>query len=98
MSTDRLSSAAFSEDPPRELPPAYAALLAEPLLTPPAGFSQRVLARIEAAGPAPAAPPPAASLPRWRWLAALGGGAAGLLGLTQLLAFIFGIWAATAAS
>lgn len=85
------------------MPPDMDDLLATPLLTPPEGFSERVLARIAAEGlPSAHALPSAVPSPvvpgRWRWLAVIGGSAAGVLGLSQLLAFIFGIWAATAAA
>ena len=58
----------------------------------PADFDTRVMRRI-------AALPPPRRPPRWRTLAQrLALIAAAALGTTQVLAFIFGLWAATAAA
>lgn len=62
----------------------------------PADFAERVLQRL-ATQPAAAAVPP--SPPRWRRLAERAALlAAAALGMGQVLAFIFGLWATTAAA
>jgi hypothetical protein len=66
-------------------------LLKTPLLTPPPDFEARVMARIHQSPAQPAAP---LTPPLWQWLALA---AAGIPAVLQLLAFIFGMWAATAA-
>jgi hypothetical protein len=66
-------------------------LLKAPLLEPPPDFEALVMARIHQA--AQQAPVPRRQ-PLWQWLALA---AAGLPVLLQLFAFIFGMWAATAA-
>jgi len=69
-------------------------LLKTELLTPPDGFEARVMQRI-AALPSPwaaAKPPKAPDLVEW--LAVAGAVAAGM---SQLVAFVFGIWAVTSA-
>lgn len=71
-----------------------------PLLQPPDGFTERVMAAL----PAPFAPPaglpltPAAAARRRaaRWLKALALAASGAAGLAQVFAFAWGLWSATA--
>jgi len=79
------------------------ALLQNDLLQAPADFTQRVMQRIEPL-PRPAirvATPARPAPQRWqrlRWLAtATGLVGSGLLGLSQLASFVFGLWLATAA-
>ena len=72
-------------------------LLAQEFLTPPADFTDQVMRRVQAL-PLPAAKPqPEISALResLKWLALLGGAA---LGAAELLTFMFGIWASTAAA
>jgi hypothetical protein len=73
------------------------ALLQDDLLQPPANFQQTVMQRI-AALPLHAGAP---SNPRWQRLrraaAAAGLIGGGLLGLSQLAAFVFGLWLAATA-
>jgi len=77
------------------MPEDFDGLLGDGLLAPPDGFTHRVMAQIAEL-----------PLPEWRaqpkgpgikiqWLAVAG---AALVGAAQLGAFIFGIWATTAAS
>jgi hypothetical protein len=66
-------------------------LLGTPLLTPPPDFSAQVMARIHRLPKQVAAPRRPAV---WPWLALMAGG---IPAVFQLLAFIFGMWAATAA-
>lgn len=62
----------------------------------PADFADRVLQRLATQPPAAAVP---ASPPRWRRLAERAALlAAAALGTGQVLAFIFGLWASTAAA
>ncbi|MBK9441360.1 MAG: hypothetical protein IPN53_08605 [Comamonadaceae bacterium] len=74
-------------------------LLQDGLLQPPPDFTQRVMCAIDqrAAAATPARP---ARKPwqRLRWLAAASGLlGTGLLGLSQLASFVFGLWIASAA-
>ena len=82
-------------------------LLQDDFLRPPPHFSQRVMQRIQllprntslADGPALAPPRPQPSwLSRLRWLAT-GAGliGSGLLGLSQLGSFVFGLWITSSA-
>lgn len=66
-------------------------LLNTDLLAVPEDFSRRVMAEV---GLQPAPGTASGGRERLQWLALL---AAGGLGLSQLLAFIFGVWAASAA-
>ena len=81
------------------------ALLRDPLLQPPADFTQRVMRNLPVSLPVQTierrTPPPGVGL-RLRWLAAragwVGAGVLGfVLGLDQLAAFVFGLWLAGAA-
>lgn len=72
----------------------FDALLASPLLQAPDDFTQRVMQQVHYL-PLPARPTPVPRLlQRLQWLAFIGGGA---LGIVQLAAFMFGIWAAGSA-
>lgn len=78
-------------------------LLQNDLLQPPADFSQRVMQRIQSLpqrAELAATPAPAQSI-RWRrlrWLATAAGlVGSGLLGLSQLAGFVFGLWVTTSA-
>lgn len=66
-------------------------LLHSTLLEPPAGFAEQLMRHVQQL------PPPATEKTPLAWLqwAALAGGA--LLGLEKLAAFMFGIWAVSAA-
>ena len=66
-------------------------LLSEPLLQPPADFTERVMQRIQTL------PAPAPSRRRAGWLAWLALAAGALLGAAQLAGFMFGIWTAATA-
>ncbi len=66
-------------------------LLRTPLLTPPPDFAGQVMERIRR-WPAPERAPRLQSA--WQWLALA---AAAVPAMLQLLAFMFGMWAATAA-
>ena len=66
-------------------------LLSEPLLQPPADFTERVMQRIRAL------PAPAPSRQRAGWLAWFALAAGALLGAAQLAGFMFGIWTAATA-
>jgi hypothetical protein len=66
-------------------------LLRTPILRPPPDFAGQVMMRIQHL-PAPEAVPRWQSA--WRWLALA---AAAVPAMLQLLAFMFGMWAATAA-
>ncbi len=66
-------------------------LLRTPLLTPPPDFAGRVMEHIQHLPAQEMAPH---RQPVWHWLALAAGGIPAVL---QLLAFIFGMWAATAA-
>jgi len=66
-------------------------LLSEPLLQPPADFTERVMQRIQTL------PAPAPSRRRAGWLAWLALAAGALLGAAQLAGFMFGIWTASTA-
>jgi hypothetical protein len=79
----------MTEDP-QDLPEA--GLLEGGLLEPPADFTERVMARIEAL-PVPLSGSKG-RLEALQWLALLLGG---LLGMAQLATFMFGLWFATAA-
>jgi hypothetical protein len=74
-------------------------LLQDASLQPPPDFAQRVMRAIEQRSPVamPTCPTPH----RWqrlRWLAVASGlVGTGLLGLSQLASFVFGLWIATAA-
>ena len=77
-------------------------LLQDDPLQPPPGFTQRVMRAIEQGATAalPALPARPARRPwrRLRWLATAGGlVGTGLLGLSQLASFIFGLWITSAA-
>ena len=78
-------------------------LLQNDLLRPPPDFTQRVMQRIQSLphGTSPAATPAHAQSTRWsrlRWLAAATGlVGSGLLGLSQLAGFVFGLWVTAAA-
>ena len=78
-------------------------LLQNDLLHPPADFTQRVMQRIRSLprSALPAATPAQARAVRWRrlrWLAAATGlVGSGLLGLSQLAGFVFGLWVTAAA-
>ena len=78
-------------------------LLQNDLLHPPPDFTQRVMQRIQSLPPStsPAATPAQARSVRWRrlrWLAAATGlVGSGLLGLSQLAGFVFGLWLTAAA-
>ena len=75
-------------------------LLQDAALQPPPDFSQRVMRAIAQRTPAtmPARPAPASSWQRLRWLATVSGlVGTGLLGLSQLASFVFGLWIASAA-
>ena len=69
-------------------------LLRDDLLRPPADFARRVMEQL------PLQTPPRPQRKRWRWrqlrwLAAVSGlVGGGLLGLSQLLSFVFGLWIA----
>lgn len=71
--------------------PDLEAILQEGLVEVPSDFSQRVMQRVLAQGPA-AKPSPYRT--RLQWAALIGGAT---LGVTQLLAFVFGMWSASAA-
>jgi predicted lipid-binding transport protein (Tim44 family) len=79
------------------------ALMQDDLLQAPADFTQRVMQRIQPRPqPASSAATPAKAAPqRWRrlrWLAtATGLVGGGLLGLSQLASFVFGLWLASTA-
>ena len=66
-------------------------LLSEPLLQPPADFTERVMQRIQTL------PAPAPSRQRAGWLAWFALAAGALLGAAQLAGFMFGIWTAATA-
>ena len=74
-------------------------LLQNDLLQPPADFTQRVMQRVQSL-PRSASPAQARAV-RWRrlrWLAAATGlVGSGLLGLSQLAGFVFGLWVTAAA-
>lgn len=78
-------------------------LLQDDLLHPPADFTQRVMQRIQSLprSASPATTPVQARSTRWnrlRWLAtATGLVGGGLLGLSQLAGFVFGLWLTTSA-
>jgi hypothetical protein len=78
-------------------------LLQNDLLQPPPDFTQRVMQRIQSLprSASPAATPAQAQSTRWRrlrWLAAATGlVGSGLLGLSQLAGFVFGLWLTTSA-
>jgi hypothetical protein len=67
-------------------------LLQTDLVSVPDDFAERVMRRVQAS-------PRAAAQPRWmrrlQWVALLGGA---LVGALEVVTFIFGLWAATAAS
>lgn len=74
-------------------------LLQDDFLQPPPDFIQRVMRTIDQRALAPA-PVPTGHSPwhRLRWLVAVGGlVGTGLLGLSQLASFVFGVWIASAA-
>lgn len=71
---------------------ALDALLQRPLLQPPPGFAQRVVQRL----PRRVAPPSAWSRLRWL-LVATGLAGGGVLGLSQIVGFVFGLWFTAAA-
>jgi len=74
-------------------------LLQNDLLQPPADFTQRVMQRVQSL-PRSASPAQARST-RWnrlRWLAAATGlVGTGMVGLSQLAGFVFGLWVTAAA-
>ena len=74
-------------------------LLQDDFLRPPPDFTQRVMRAIHQRTPPPL--PERAVHPPWqrlRWLAAASGlVGTGLLGLSQLASFVFGLWIASAA-
>jgi hypothetical protein len=71
-------------------------LLAQDFLMPPADFTEQLMRRVQTL-PMPAVKPPRENTLResLKWLALLGGAA---LGAAELLAFMFGLWASTAAA
>lgn len=74
-------------------------LLQDAALQPPPDFTQRVMRSIEQRTPASMPTSPTRSpWQRLRWLAAMSGlVGTGLLGLSQLASFVFGLWIASAA-
>jgi hypothetical protein len=74
-------------------------LLQDDFLQPPPDFTQRVMRTIAQRTPVPR--PTRSTGSRWqrlRWLAAVSGlVSTGLLGLSQLASFVFGLWMASAA-
>lgn len=73
----------------------YEDLLQAGRYTPPADFSDRVMARIMDQPEPGFAAPPRTSRPQAQWLALA---AASLLGAIQLATFIFGVWLTASAS
>ena len=74
---------------------ALDALLQGDLLHPPEGFAHRVMQRLP---PEPQPQPRRNGWSRLRWLAAATGVAGGgLLGLSQLASYVFGLWLAASA-
>jgi hypothetical protein len=72
-------------------------LLQDDFLQPPPDFAQRVMRAIDRRALAPA-PTGRSPWHRLRWLAAASGlVGTGLLGLSQLASFVFGLWIASAA-
>lgn len=77
------------------MPEDFEQLLKTGLLEPPEDFTRRVMERVDELPLPDFAAPPRRAREKIQWLALIG---AGLVAATQLAAFMFGIWTATAAS